>query len=143
MRIGHTGHTRTLEVILALGLTAVAVRTAIPVGNDKIVAGIVLGALTTVPAMSLLAARARNLKARKTCLLWVFVTYWCTGVFTLCVDETRFGTVACLMTLAAIAAYLYFLAARELHWTKPPSQGSSPQSEGPSPHSEREPPSSK
>lgn len=131
MMIGHTGRTRVEELILAVGLLVIAVRTASPIGTTSVYGAVAIkvtvGLLIAVPAVFLVLCK--KLPARRTSLFWVFVTYAYVGLLVPIVDWTRFGTAGAIFALAALSGYLYYVTAEEIKWTQAQSSRSSPPSE--------------
>lgn len=131
MQIGHSGKTRIEEIVLAVALLVIAVRTALPIGSVGVYGVIAVklgfGALLAAPALLLLCAR--SLPARRRALLWTFISYAYVGVLVPVLDWTRFGSAAAILALAAISGYLYYVTAREIRWTQEQSSRSSRPSE--------------
>lgn len=126
MKIGHSGHTRVEELILALVLLVVALRTALPLGSavyGNTAVRITFTILIALPALFLL--KAHTLLQRKRALLAVFVTYGYITILTVVVDPGRFAVAGLSLGLGAMAAYLYFVARLEI---KTWGQENSPQS---------------
>lgn len=121
MRIGYYGRSRTDEIILALGLIVIAIRTALPISTGTSVYGyaavkLSFAAAMALPAVWLLSMRA--LEQRRHALLAVFGTYAYVGVLVVVVDWTRFGTASALFTCAGLTMHLYYVAAREIKWSQ-------------------------
>jgi hypothetical protein len=115
MKIGHSGHTRVEELILAFVLLVVALRTALPLGSAVYVntaLKITFAILIALPALFLL--KAHTLLQRKRALLAVFITYGYITILTVVVDPARFGVAGLSLGLGAVAAYLYFVARLEI-----------------------------
>lgn len=131
MQIGHTGRTRIEEIVLAIALLVIAIRTALPIGGagvyGVIAVKLTFGMAIAVPAVWLLLARTLSSRCRS--LLWVFITYSYVGLLVPFVDWTRFGTAAVVLACAAIAGYLYYVTAKEIRWTKEQLSHSSPPSD--------------
>lgn len=119
MKIGHWGRTRVEEIILAVVLLIIAVRTALPLGPsayNSLVVKMAFAFLTAAPAVWLLLAR--GLPQRKKALLGVVIAYTFTGLLVVYVDWTRFAVGSALLGLGALSGYLYYLTAREIKWAQ-------------------------
>lgn len=115
MQIGHSGHTRFEELILAFVLLVVAIRTALPLGStvySNAAVKIAFAVLVALPAFFLI--KARTLVQRKRALLAVFITYAYIAILTVAVDPTKFAIAGMSVGLGSIAAYLYFVARLEI-----------------------------
>lgn len=131
MQIGHTGHTRPLELIVAGVLLAFAVLVAMPI-HSAVYTGIAIKLVFSVlfagPAVWLMCAR--GMQGRKKALLAVLLTYAYSGLLALAVailfDASRFGVSAAIFGLTAITAYLYFVTAWEIKWERSGSSRSAP-----------------
>lgn len=125
MLIGHAGHTRVIERIVAIPLLIVAIRILIPLPSvvyTNVGVKVLAAALLVWPSIWLLATK--HLVSRKKALLGVFVTYVYSGVLGAVVDPTRFSSSGAWLALAAITGYLYLVTAWEVKWTRGSSQSS-------------------
>jgi hypothetical protein len=128
------GHTRPIEVIVAIVLLVVAIRVALPLPSTvytniwiKAVFTVLLGA----PAVLLLLAR--GLRARKRALVGVLGTFMYSGILGVVLEPARFAGAAAWLGLGAITGYLYLVTAREMakeaEWTPDGSSPSPPPAE--------------
>jgi hypothetical protein len=126
MRIGHSGHTRVEELVIAVVLFVVGVHSALPIGTTVYGHYWIKACFAVlISAAAVLLFAARTLDQRKNALLYVCVTYFYSGGLTVVFQWQSFASVCMLLGFSALSGYLYYVTRGYLKWTQQQSSRSS------------------